>query len=71
MDPATATTEWPVTPIPEPVKNLLNRWYALADDKSDDAAVKMSNEIFTPDGIFVHPKQTFVGKAGMVSFVVR
>ena len=57
MDPATAKTEWPVMPIPDPVKELLNRWFALTDDKSDDAALKMSKEVFTSDGTWCIPRE--------------
>ncbi|OCL08726.1 hypothetical protein AOQ84DRAFT_388639 [Glonium stellatum] len=59
----TPRTEWPSTPIPEPIKHLLNKFYSLGDQKSDDASRQLGEDVFTPTGQIVVNKRTINGPA--------
>jgi hypothetical protein len=58
-------TEWPSTPIPEPIRHLLNRFYSLGDQNSDDVGRQLGEDIFTPTGQIVVNKRKINGAAGM------
>jgi hypothetical protein len=46
-----AYTQWPSsTPVPEPVKDLLHRFFNLTDTTSGEFGTKLGEEIFTEDG---------------------
>jgi hypothetical protein len=55
------STEWPSTPIPEPVQNLINRFFTLVDTKSEEARMTLSEGVFSPTGQWVHPSHVFTG----------
>ena len=64
---ATDAAEWPSTPsIPQPTKDLLNRFYRLSDTKSDDVGRQYAEDIFTSDGKIVVNRRQFRGKKGMI-----
>lgn len=46
----TPQTQWPTTPIPDPVKKLLNDFFILGDTKTDEASQQLGDEIFGPTG---------------------
>ena len=59
-------TEWPSTPVPEPIKHLLSRFYSLGDQKpSEDVGRQMGEDVFTPTGQIVVNKREINGTAGM------
>lgn len=57
----TPSTEWPSTPVPEAIKNLLSRFYSLGDSNSDDAGRRLGEEVFTATGQIVVNKRTIDG----------
>lgn len=62
---ATDAAEWPSIPsVPQATKDLFNRFYELADTKSDDVGRQYSETIFTPDGSIVVNRRQFHGKQG-------
>jgi hypothetical protein len=60
----TPSTEWPSTPIPAPVKNLLSRFYILGDNSAPESGRQLGEEIFTPDGQIVVNKRAIYGAEG-------
>lgn len=63
---ATDTAEWPTsTSVPQATKDLFNKFYELADTKSDDVGRQYSQSIFTPDGSIVVNTRRFQGKEGV------
>ncbi len=60
-------TEWPSTPVPEPIKHLLNKFYSLGDQEfdRDDAGRQLGEDVFTPTGQIVVNKRKISGAAGM------
>lgn len=63
---ATANTEWPSTPVPQPVKDLLAKFFDIGDTKSEEAGQRLGNEVFAPDGRIVVNKRSINGAAGIV-----
>lgn len=53
--------EWPTQPIPEPVKDIIARFYALVDSSEPDCSSELANNVFTPDGEFVVNKRAMRG----------
>ncbi|KAH0848102.1 hypothetical protein FOPE_01887 [Fonsecaea pedrosoi] len=60
--PATSSTIWPPAPISPAVKDLLGRFFHLADQKDDNVGTVLAEEVFTPDGRFVTANGAFEGK---------
>ncbi|KIW50354.1 hypothetical protein PV05_11950 [Exophiala xenobiotica] len=58
---ALAQTEWPTTPVPQSIKQLLGSFFELGDSKSEDAARRLADEIFTPEGQIMVNKRTING----------
>jgi hypothetical protein len=63
----TPSTEWPSTPIPAPVKDLLSRFYILGDSSAPESGRQLGEEIFTPDGQIVVNKRAISGAGGTAS----
>ncbi len=61
---ALAQTEWPTTPVPQSIKQLLGSFFELGDSKSEDAARRLADEIFTPEGQIMVNKRTINGAKG-------
>jgi hypothetical protein len=61
---ALAQTEWPATPVPQPIKQLLGSFFDLGDSKSEDAGRRLVDEIFMPEGQIVVNKRTISGAEG-------
>jgi hypothetical protein len=61
---ALGQTEWPATPVPQPIKQLLGSFFDLGDSKSEDAGRRLADEIFTPEGQIVVNKRTIKGAKG-------
>jgi hypothetical protein len=48
----TASTNWPsIKSVPDPVKELIELFFSLADDNSSSAGDRMADEVFTFDAI--------------------
>ncbi|OAL23938.1 hypothetical protein AYO20_10788 [Fonsecaea nubica] len=60
--PAISSTIWPPTPISPAVKDLLGRFFHLADQKDDNVGTVLAEEVFTPDARFVTATGAFEGK---------
>jgi hypothetical protein len=60
----TPDTEWPSTPIPTPVKDLLSRFYVLGNSNAPESGRQLGEEIFTPDGQIVVDKRAISGAEG-------
>jgi len=46
------------------VKQLVHRFFALVDSKSEQAGQTLANAIFTQDGLFITANATFQGATG-------
>jgi len=44
-----AKTSWPETPVPEPVKKLIDTLLEIFDKNTEDAGEKLVKYVFTPD----------------------
>jgi hypothetical protein len=64
MSYVTQTTTWLSDDISHNVKNLIARFYELADSKAADAGRLMATDVFSTDGVFVSPSGTFRGFEG-------
>jgi hypothetical protein len=54
--------EWPThVPIPQPVKDIIARFYLLVDSNDPQDAQELADEVFTPDGRFVVNKRVLKG----------
>lgn len=62
---ATTHTEWPSTPVPQPVKDLVAKFMDVGDTKSEEAGQRLGYEVFAPDGRIVVNKRSINGAAGM------
>ncbi|CRG86363.1 hypothetical protein PISL3812_03368 [Talaromyces islandicus] len=60
---ATTHTEWPSTPVPRPVKDLIAKFMDIGDTKSDEAGQRLGYEVFAPDGRIVVNKRSINGAA--------
>ncbi|KAL2836395.1 hypothetical protein BJY01DRAFT_251977 [Aspergillus pseudoustus] len=58
----TVSTTWPKT-LPLEIRLLVDRFFILADTKSNDAGARLAHEVFIPDGQFISPHATFTGSA--------
>lgn len=58
---------WPI-PQPSPeVKQLVHRFFALVDTKSEEVGKTIADEIFTQDGLMVTANAMFQGAAGKIA----
>jgi len=61
MGYCTASTEWPSgVSVPAPVKQLVDTFFSLVDDKSSEVGNKLADEVFAVDGI-MQTAQRFEG----------
>jgi hypothetical protein len=65
MSSSITNTVWPVVPIPEYMKVLIENFFSAVDDPTEKAGDTLANEVFTPDGVMVSAAGTAVGSAGM------
>ena len=64
MGYCTASTEWPSgVSVPAPVKQLVDTFFSLVDDKSSEVGNKLADEVFAVDGI-MQTAQRFEGSDG-------
>jgi hypothetical protein len=63
-------TEWPSTPVPQPVKDLIAKFMDIGDTKSEEAGQRLGYEIFTSDGKIVVNKRSINGGAGMSALLI-
>lgn len=61
---ATTKTEWPSTPVPETLKNLMDRFFVIMDKNTPDAGARLAAEIFTPTATFTLSGGTYIGSEG-------
>ena len=61
MSYVTQDTIWPVPAITDGVKDVITKFYELADSKQADSGPRIASEIFTQDGSFITPTRTFQG----------
>lgn len=62
----TDSTKWPTAvEVPQPVKDLVNRFYNLLDDDRPEVGAILADEIFTPDATAYFGGQPSTGSAGM------
>lgn len=62
----TNSTKWPTAvEVPQPVKDLVNRFYNLLDDDRPEVGAILADEIFTPDATAYFGGQPSTGSAGM------
>lgn len=62
----TDSTKWPtVAEVPQPVKDLVDRFYNLLDDDRPEVGAILADEIFAPDGTAYFGGQPSTGSAGM------
>ncbi|KAK0111163.1 hypothetical protein ONS95_001540 [Cadophora gregata] len=55
--------QWPSQPIPEPVKDLISKFYACVDAPQDpNANTVLANEVFLPNGTFTINQRVVQGK---------
>lgn len=62
--PPTADAEWPTTPIPEPVKQLVNSFFTLVDSRRPDMGQRLSEDVFAEDSQFIANKTVYKGRSG-------
>ena len=58
--------QWPSTPVPDPIKQLLARFFTVGDSKADDAGQILGSEIFMSDGQIVVNKKVINGAEGQL-----
>ncbi|QKX62291.1 uncharacterized protein TRUGW13939_09450 [Talaromyces rugulosus] len=56
-------TEWPSTPVPQPVKDLIAKFMDIGDTKSEEAGQRLGYEVFTSDGQIIVNKRSINGGA--------
>lgn len=62
----TAYTIWPSTDcLSAPVKQLIDKFFSLVDQKGGDTGEQLSREIFTEDATFLTANGAFQGATGM------
>lgn len=71
MSYITQNTAWLSDDISQDVKDLVARFYELADSKSDDAGQLMASEVFSPDAVLIGPSGTFRGSKGSISSLLE
>lgn len=57
---------WPISQPSTEVKQLVHRFFALADTNSQEVGQVLADEIFTQDGVFITANNKFQGAAGKV-----
>jgi hypothetical protein len=65
MSYVTKNTTWSSNDITQDVKDLVARFYELADSKSADAGHLMANDIFSKEAVLIGPQATFRGFEGI------
>lgn len=58
-------TVWPATPIDPAVKELIERYYVLADTNSPESADLLADEVFTETGVMKGAVKSFSGSKGL------
>lgn len=66
MATSLANTEWPHTPVPEAVKELLGKFFEIADSKSPDGGDRMADEVISKDGKILVNKFVLNGADGIL-----
>ncbi|KAK1761941.1 hypothetical protein QBC33DRAFT_502148 [Phialemonium atrogriseum] len=61
MSYVTKEATWPATTLQKGVKEVIARFYELADSKEPDAGPRIANEVFTKDATLVSVSGTFQG----------
>jgi hypothetical protein len=64
-------TEWPSTPIPLPIKELISHFFVLGDTPTAEAGRELGEKVFTSDGQIVVNKRVIAGTAGTLSVTTR
>lgn len=62
-------TVWPARAVPEPVKKVISLLLQLLDDKSDDAGLRLADEVFTSGGHLGAAHKSAKGSAGEILLV--
>lgn len=70
MSYVTQSTTWFSDDISQDVKDLIARFYELADSKIDNAGHLMATEVFPADGVLISPNGTFRGSEGKDSLFI-
>ncbi|KAK7894328.1 hypothetical protein LTR67_006089 [Exophiala xenobiotica] len=63
MSSRTASTSWPSATVPEAARELLEYFFSLMDTNSDEAGMKLIEDIFTPEATFISSSGVFKGSA--------
>ncbi|KAK6365173.1 hypothetical protein, variant [Exophiala oligosperma] len=58
---ATSSVQWPATPVPEEVKDLINLFFELGDTKDASAGPSMADKVFSHGGEMVRATGTVKG----------
>ena len=61
----TDSTMWPSAQPSVDIKQLLDKFFGLVDNKADNAGEKLATEIFTSNGKFYATSGNFQGSAGI------
>ena len=56
--------DWPTVNVPNPIKQLISRFYELVDSQEPDCSQRLAAEVFTYDGTFVINQRTMKGSEG-------
>lgn len=64
MSYVTENTKWMSDQITGDTKDLIARFYELADSKQSDVGQVMATEIFSEDALLFSPNGTFKGSTG-------
>jgi len=59
--------EWPSQPIPQPVKDIIARFYSLLDSPDPSSSYGLTTTVLTPDAIFIINKRELKGVKGSFS----
>jgi len=65
----TESAEWPSIEVPEPVKNLVDRFMSLLDDSSSAVGDVLADEIFTSDAKAGFGSHVFEGSERRLSYM--
>lgn len=68
MSYITENTKWMSDRIGDSTKDLVARFYELADSKSPDAGQLMATDVFSEDAVLASPNGTFNGFEGTSPF---
>lgn len=62
----TNSTKWPTAAeVPQPVKDLIDRFYNLLDDDKPEVGAILADEIFTENAVAYFGGQPSMGSAGL------